>query len=646
MHTDRVIYYGPNDLACGLHLDKIVSLEIPEYEDVDVNDAIEFNEIYKYFENNISNKNWTGEEEHTYRNKSKKLNGLAMRFFSSIKEEDIITIYNNVNIIYCSCFWTLFEKCKLYEKISSQKFNELIHCEHIPSHDIFKQKITVKTYGEVLRKYILDNLFLIDIVVHWYEQNFDGSEKLYRPDEFTGEDACNYLSCYLESNQTNLNVLESIKLMNKYDGFPITDELKLKAKRKYKYEGNKTLENGVCYHFGFDLAIDKDQEKECILERQENGIWKVSYSEKWLLDTLDYPSILNNFIYVFEFADIPQMRWNCVSRESEGGIIEKTLMKSSTKLYPCYTGFEAMSGLEKLKIQAYYDFLKRNKIRLEDVLTDFFTIYLQEEFNCPEIRVEFPVDSMSYSQKCSTIASTFESVLRQFKLLVNNGEIDFELLGISTTPVKFEDIPSFIDKKYIYGIGEDFKSLSFMLFSDQCMLAHNPRISEQEKNYNCLCDLLAHEDVYLSDYLEREYKSFDYLKEQDIINIDENGKIKLNNLAKIAILRDIFNNEVISRRHYGKDVQSTIMDMVDNGLLEEKSTLLSKPEVNYLNYMLNRAEYDNGKELRNIYLHGIGQAAFSEEENRVNYFELLRLFILLAIKINDDFCLKLQLSND
>ena len=39
-------------------------------------------------------------------------------------------------------------------------------------------------------------------------------------------------------------------------------------------------------------------------------------------------------------------------------------------------------------------------------------------------------------------------------------------------------------------------------------------------------------------------------------------------------------------------------------------------------------------------MHGIQQTNKNEEEHRQNYFILLRVFILLVIKINDEFCLK------
>ena len=63
------------------------------------------------------------------------------------------------------------------------------------------------------------------------------------------------------------------------------------------------------------------------------------------------------------------------------------------------------------------------------------------------------------------------------------------------------------------------------------------------------------------------------------------------------------------------------------------NTLFSQPEVDYLNYLLNRAEYDDGLEIRNLYSHGVLQIDPDEAVHKRNYIILLRVLVLLAIKL-------------
>jgi hypothetical protein len=194
--------------------------------------------------------------------------------------------------------------------------------------------------------------------------------------------------------------------------------------------------------------------------------------------------------------------------------------------------------------------------------------------------------------------------------------------------------------KYIYGVGEDYKRLSHWLFSDQCMFYFVERIHKEGRNYDSFIDLLLKETVYISDYFEEERWAFENMASYDLLAIGDDGKIILKDIAKLAIMRDLFQHDVISYWHYPPDAQDAISDFIEKGIIGTKSTLFSQPEIDYLNYLLNRAEYSNGLEIRNRYIHGIQQVNINEEEHRQNYFVLLRLFILLAIKVNDEFCLR------
>lgn len=65
-------------------------------------------------------------------------------------------------------------------------------------------------------------------------------------------------------------------------------------------------------------------------------------------------------------------------------------------------------------------------------------------------------------------------------------------------------------------------------------------------------------------------------------------------------------------------------------------TLFSKPEQEYLNYMLNNSEFSNGQALRNRYLHGTNP--IDDETNQKDYYQILKIFIFTIIKINEEFC--------
>ena len=100
-------------------------------------------------------------------------------------------------------------------------------------------------------------------------------------------------------------------------------------------------------------------------------------------------------------------------------------------------------------------------------------------------------------------------------------------------------------------------------------------------------------------------KSIEFLEKNDFVVIDENDRIMFNDKRKIIILRDLYKNEVISRNHYPLQYQCVFDELLKKGILYSESTLFTRPEIDYLNYLLNRSEYVNGLEIRNKYIHGM-----------------------------------------
>ena len=629
-------------MSYGRKLEKIETIDIPEYSRIDINDAIEFYEIRKYFDDGAYSKSWADDQREKYNEKSKKLFGLTMRYINALTDSTIVQEYEKIeDYPYRTAFWQLFDKCKLYNKISETAFNAILQSKNLSLHDILLHKSIVVKYGEAIRNNILGSFENMRYIIHVYEQNYTHSEKLYLPEELTPKDKCQFIEAYIDSDYPNLNHIETISLMQPSKDFPISDALRLKAKRKNQDLSKKVFENGAFFSYGTELSFSPEQKEEKKAEIVDRK-FSVSYSTDWLRDTLDFPSVLNNFIYIFEFVDFPQMRCLHVAKESESGVFERTMQSKSSRIYPVNHAFRFADGLAQMQMHAYYGFLSQNNIRYEDVLEWLFTKYLQEEFGCSEMRASFPSEGTTYCEKCITLCSLLDSVLKQFSLYVDNGDIDFELLSMIQGSKKFGDIPSLVENKYIYGNGNTFNNLKNTMFSDQCMLSFVPRIHNEGKTYSRLFDLLYNEKIYLSDYREHNIPTIRWLEENDLISIDDSGLIHLGNIYRIAIIKDLFDIGVISKWHFDPNAFPVIQEWIDAGMLIEKSSLLTQQEVNYFDYILNNAEYDNGLQLRNKYAHGNQLAITDENEHKKNYYYFLRIFTILAIKINDDFSLREQ----
>lgn len=155
-----------------------------------------------------------------------------------------------------------------------------------------------------------------------------------------------------------------------------------------------------------------------------------------------------------------------------------------------------------------------------------------------------------------------------------------------------------------------------------------------------MCTTNKTKNYILSDFYDRKDIIKDLIDKKYLTTI--NGDIlDFDNLDKTLILKDLFENEVVSFWHYPLRFRKIVDEMVSQDILYFTNSLFTKPEQDYFNYYLNKSEFTNGIDLRNKYLHGTQASTEKEGEHENSYFILLKLLILVICKIEDD----LQINN-
>lgn len=633
---NRVIYTHSNDLAFAMNLDRIETLIIPDsIGQITINDAIEFYEIKRYIvDDGVVLKKWTPEEVENYKEKSRQLFKITNQFFRSINDESILFHFKSLDKLYLNSFWILFDLDRLYDIISDEIFSILINSPKTHLLDILTFSRISSRYGQVIRDYAFQNYEIVSVLVFAYGQNNENREKVFIPKEITGDDINDILLRYIESKNPNINTLELISNTSMLAAYKISDMVRYKAKQRANGKIEELFSNeDAVSNLSVRLEISPNLKKEKDVKFDREKI-EITLSSKWLEETLDFPSIMNNFIYLFEFVDNPQMRSSFVSKKRGLCIIDEIrLMTDSSRLYLDSLNFKINDDLLRIEMDAYYQFLRVRHIRLEDVLKWVFTEYLQLEFSFPEMRLVFPSEQTSYVEKCTSLLAVLDSLAKQYTAYAEYGEINFELISMSSAPVSFSSIPSIVKEKYLYGKGREYESITYLLFSGQCSLSYIDRVGDK---YDSFFDLITHEQIFRTDYAECYNREFDYLESRNLIRINKDGQIVINDMKSAYILRDLFFNDVISMHHYPKDFLQAMRKLEEKGIVFIQSTLFSKPESQYLNYQLNKSEFDNGPEIRNKYMHGIQQSNNDDNFHYNNYLIILSIIILFAIKINDD----------
>lgn len=291
--------------------------------------------------------------------------------------------------------------------------------------------------------------------------------------------------------------------------------------------------------------------------------------------------------------------------------------------------------LSNAEIDSYVNVLDVLGVRLEEMIEWFFDVYVKEEFQINDFIVKMPSSEASYFEKCRTILPEIDRIFKQYNTLIEDGMIDQELIQMSSSSLKNKDIKSFNKKKYVYSSSDWYRTASFLLFSDQSSIFYLPNKEEKYKNF---FNLMISKKLTRSDFQEYQLKRMQWLFDNNLICESNMGHLEFVDQRVIYVLKELYYKEVMSYWHYSEDIQLLIEELSTRDLVDFENSLFSRNEQDYLDYYLNKSKFTNGHDIRNKYLHGTNTN--DEKQYELDYYLILKLFVIIVIKINDDLCIK------
>ena len=624
-----VKFFSQYDLSVGLELEKAESIIIAMNNGKKLNSINEIIELYNILElmnTGISLPKWSEKNYNDLKCKTKSFMGIIAKYFSQICDDNFIELVQNVAYIYLDDFWKLFCRFNVFEQVTDRKFTEYLELPDTSLSEILVHKKIVKAYdiplANALRASEQTGTILSTCFLEKSDINY------YLPDSFMPNEFEGILQKYIDSEHINPNKLLLIFNAQSTGNCPISDKTRLNAKRRFEEYWKKSEQSAIHMYNGIGI-IFADQE-ELIKYTREGLYYHISYDIKWIKENLDYPTILNNFLYIFEMIDFC-WRSTLVSVKSKISAFERAFTPKGVKFYQNGYYFRNNAMISTSQMDIYYDFLKSNDIDLENVFVWFFTEYLKDEFGVDGFFMKAS-SATNYVEKCRTLASEMDGILKQYRMYVRDGKIDRELFEMSSEHLIIDGMPSQINDKYAYACSNNIQNEMFMMFSDQSVLSYT---NKTESKYATLYELLQNETMSIADYKEYQLASLNWLISRHTLILDETGKLNLN-ADRVRVLKDLYDHDVICIHYLGKWA-SELNAMHGAGDIRVESTLFSIPEKEYINYELNKAEYSNGLDLRNKYAH----STYPQDENtqKHDYIELLKIMILIIAKINEEFCL-------
>ena len=634
----RVKFYSKRDLSVGYYLNDVTEL-ILDFKGEQLDDINKILELYnctKYIENKLFHKDWSENYISNLKKQSKQIMSNIAKKFNRINETNFIYVVSQIDNMYKEDFLELFSKFKLTEGINDSQIKCILKSGYLHINQICKYKHIVFSYPKVIREELISDptnieLLLDEFVV--FNRNQE-KRKIHIPKNLTIEDIHLLIDNYIKHPEANLNYLELIKNNKNDERFSVTDELRWKAKKKIEAREDELFSGNSGIPITYRLKLDSDVRD--IVDYHINGFESTIIIDKdYLENTLDYPSILNNFIWLFNFVDM-NGRVTFVSKEnsSHSSLLDLFSLHSK-KDYDDNIGFKVSEQYGQLIIGMYYNFLKSNDILLESVIKWFFEEYLKDELGISQYTFATPNRLSSYREKCRDILAEFDYSLQQYKCYIDYEEINHEMLELSSSGISFNNVPSIIKNKYVY----PKKSLDYMfylLFSDQSNLGY---LGETKKSKSTFYELTDEETVSYNDFEYHQKRHLEYLFEKEYIMLDSNGYIQWTDKQKVILLKSLYDDGVINFQRLSQPARNKLLILENEDNVYFETTLFTQQEQDLFDFYLNNSKFQNGPQIRNKYLHG-RQGNKDENLNFNNYLTILRLIVLVVIKINDDLTLQ------
>ena len=154
----------------------------------------------------------------------------------------------------------------------------------------------------------------------------NGKTKCYFPKSLTKEDKYNIIKAYINGDIVNINILDLIinGKSKKSKEFDVDAKLRHLAKKRSERYWNNNTTSVFEYETGVEVS--------------------------WIKNNLDYPTLLNNFIYLFGYTDIC-MRCLFTARSLKQGIFEKMVSVQGNGMYQKGQLFELLNVLSSGQMQ-------------------------------------------------------------------------------------------------------------------------------------------------------------------------------------------------------------------------------------------------------------------------------------------------------
>lgn len=538
--------------------------------------------------------------------------------------------YGEINFLYRDVFWELAFFLNRLNIDDADNFELYIAKYQIQVIQLSSSNRLIQLFPTILKNNFLSVPENIEFFLnHQSGKYIDSSNGIFIKLGVTNQDINDLAKRYCESNLANPNYLQSIVDYKKLSQYSFEDDVKLLSKRTVDRFWEEHFESTRGFVYSQEVGIAPLADGQLYSFESQGLNYRITLNKAVLDENHDFSTLLNYFIYIFNFFDYDTgLPW--LVRNQETFSFSKLF---SSKSNADYTDFDDnLKFQHSLLFRAYFYYLKDNNIDLEEIISWYFNVYLKEELGIQGFHFHSSNKESSYYERGKSVISEMDSILDQYEMFLKYRKIDPELLEMKSQSSSYKNLGSFLEQKFIkLKTNKENTDRFSMLFSDQSTLSHISSRKNMQSFFRHVQD-----GISVNDFREYQKGAIELLIKKDTIEIvDEGDAIKFKNPREINILYKLWKTGTYCLFYRNKSNLKVVEQLVKKGLCEYSSMLFSEAEINYLSYVLDDKKYGNGLKIRNKFAHG-KFSYLKEEQHEKNYLELLQILVFYVIRINDE----------
>lgn len=270
-----------------------------------IDDIMEIYNVAEYIENIDAIDGISAQDKSQYRTQLPSLKQKIGECFNNITANNFDEQIKNIDIHYVRDFWRIMCSFKKIDSITQGEFKSYLEANPHHVDNILAQKNLSIQFSDVIYQHMLERPHTIRYLISsLFERHYQPQPTLYIRQTFSAEQLKTLYIAYIESEHPHINALKLLRISQNDSQVGLDDEVRLMAKRKENILIDALSKSNSTIHTEYKIGVsfrDADKIVELI---PENGDEIIVYDRRWIHENTDYPTLLNNFIYMFEYTDL------------------------------------------------------------------------------------------------------------------------------------------------------------------------------------------------------------------------------------------------------------------------------------------------------------------------------------------------------